>query len=183
LGVGSNDKDATTSMRGTHLVGVQHTPFRIEPRRGQRPEYGLESKAEMAEYVLQHDDSRSKLLNGVQDVWPQVAGIAGSFSAPGAAEGLAWVPGREDVHPGDLGPVHRLDVAEVGSVREPGGEDLAHELVVVRHPHRAGAEERFHCQVQPAVARAQRTTGDVLIHACRLRRGRTAGCRLRVRDP
>jgi hypothetical protein len=57
-----------------------------------------ETKGEMAWDVLKEAPFRSDFVDDPGNVWPKVAGVGFSLSETAEREGLAWIPGRDEMN-------------------------------------------------------------------------------------
>jgi hypothetical protein len=82
---------------------------------------------EETSHVLDEDQARTELVNGVGHVRPEAGAGVGTHPGPlaGGADVLAREAPAEHVDRLDLRPVHGGDVAEVGSVGVAVSEHLA----------------------------------------------------------
>ena len=72
-------------------VGCSYTcPLRIPPDFGKVFQDFGESQCDMSEYVLEECDSRSKMLNCIEHIGPEMPFIISSFTVSGLRKGLAW---------------------------------------------------------------------------------------------
>jgi hypothetical protein len=76
LGVGSDDPDAIASVGKAGGVRSQHTPFRIEPHRGQVPENSSKPSTSEVWGVLHEDESGSNLANHTGHFAPEAGVLA-----------------------------------------------------------------------------------------------------------
>jgi hypothetical protein len=96
--VGKNP-DPFADMWGSHVSRSQHSPFRIEPQRGQVSEYS--SKPSTSEHwgVLHERESRSYLANNPSHFRPEPTSLAvESIPSAGNADVLAWEASRNDIN-------------------------------------------------------------------------------------
>jgi len=96
----------------------------------------------VASDVFQHDESRSHLANGSQDVRPQVSVIVGAFPQAGVTEWLARVAACQHVDGLNGREVHRRHVAVVGYVGIVVLKDAGGRLVVLDVPRDLAAQHR-----------------------------------------
>lgn len=155
-------------------------PFRIEPDFGQVCENGskcphsrfrtgvsqapragfhvaIGSDTEQLLHVLDDDQRGPELCYGAGDEVPDTATVA--LPQPGPPPGTGNVrtrePGRQHVNRLNCGPVHGLEVPEVGHAGETASEDRGLVRVVVSDPCELAADYLLHCGIQPAVAGAE----------------------------
>lgn len=118
-------------MRGADGCRWYAVPFRIEPARGQVPEYPVKSSRKESCDVLHKDASGSKVANGEGEVDPEAATASFNDAAPkaGEAEVLTGEASDDDVDGSVVTferlPVHFGDVAKVDGVGESSGHDAA----------------------------------------------------------
>lgn len=94
-GVGKNEHPFAAVGRAD-LGRAEHTPFRIEPELGQRPEYSSEMSSELWD-VLHEDERRSKKANDAQELAPETGSRAvDAGPPPGDADVLAWKAAADD---------------------------------------------------------------------------------------
>jgi len=67
-------------------------------------QHGFKAEADVTGDVLEEDPLGSAFADGAGNIWPEVAGIVGSTSFSGRAEGLAGVSGEDDVEGTEEGP-------------------------------------------------------------------------------
>ena len=124
VGVGSNEEEPVASVRGAETGRGKTRPLRIEPERGQVPEYVSERSVSINDAwgVLHDDVARSSTANGVTDRRPNPPLVVLCSLEPGSAGRWAREPGSEDVAGHG---VEGVDVVPDCSSREPTFEDGA----------------------------------------------------------
>lgn len=109
-------------------------------------------RGEQAAHVFEHDEPGAEDCDCSGDVIPEPPFVVGAGSPTGVGNGLAGEPGGEDVDRRDGRPVHGGDVAEVGDVRHPVGEDRGGPGVGVGDPHGLNVEHGGDGHIKPAVS-------------------------------
>lgn len=99
VGVGSNEEKAVASVRGAETGRGKTRPLRIEPDRGQAPEYVSERSVSIKDSwgVLHDDVPGSSAANGVTDRRPDPPLVVLCSLPSGAAGRWAREPRRDDV--------------------------------------------------------------------------------------
>jgi hypothetical protein len=179
MGVGSRpgeDEDAPAEMAGPGTGRGNTDPLRIEPDFGQVCENGskcphsrfrigvshaprarlhvaIGSLTEQLLHVLDDHQRRPQLAYGAGDEMPDAAAVAlpQSRTTAGAGDVRAREPCRQHVDRLHGGPVHDLEVPEVGHAPEAAGEDRGLVRVVVRDPRQFAAEHVAYGSVEAAV--------------------------------
>lgn len=107
------DPEPLASMGRANIVRAEHTPLRIEPEFGQRPENGAEVFAgEKSKHVFQQRETWSYFTENSRRFRPEVALIRFAFALACAGEGLARESCGDDIDaPSPLGSIEHLDVA------------------------------------------------------------------------
>jgi hypothetical protein len=98
FGVGQNPYPLAT-VRRSDIVRSQHTPFRIEPQRGQVTEDSAKSANSEGWGVLHEHEARSYLANDAGKLSPKAASLAvDSRSCSGNADVLTGKAARNDIN-------------------------------------------------------------------------------------
>lgn len=96
-GVGSQEEDAVTEVRGTDGCRRNAIPFRSPPARGQVSDHSSERPRKVAWNVLSEEVARSHFANDAPDLVPEPSLVIGAMSTSGHAVGLAGVAGGDEV--------------------------------------------------------------------------------------
>nr|WP_303626393.1 hypothetical protein [Roseovarius sp. M141] len=67
-------------------------------------QHGFKAEVDVAGDVFEEDPCGTAFLDDTGDVWPEVAGIVGTATFSGGAEGLAGISGEDDVECTVKGP-------------------------------------------------------------------------------
>lgn len=93
------DEDPLSSVRCPNFGRPYTRPFRIEPERGQRPEYLRESPSTNESWdILQKDPLGFHLTNDTRDIRPDPPRIGDSGTGTGGGPGLTWESRCDDIH-------------------------------------------------------------------------------------
>ena len=98
VGVGSQDEEPVTEVRGADGCRGDTVPFRNPPARGQVCEYRAEAQGKVTWDVLAEEEPRVRFPDDAPDVRPEVARIADPATLAGDGEGLAWVSRSDEIH-------------------------------------------------------------------------------------
>jgi hypothetical protein len=140
LGVGSKYPDSVSEMRGADTGRSQHSPFRIEPHRGQVCKNSSEPPRSEHWAVFQEDSSRFNLVNDPSALTPQSAALVIEPGAlAGRTDALAGEPRRYHVNM----PVPRSSV-KTCNVR-PNRERAEASIVLPLHQNLCGVGITFNC--------------------------------------
>ena len=85
-------------MGRTGIGSAINSPFRIEPQAMKVFEDFSETEADMSSDVFENNNPWSNFSDDSGDIGPEVSGVGFALSVPCLGEGLAWVPGMEDIH-------------------------------------------------------------------------------------
>lgn len=151
MGVG-NDEDPRSTVGCAGVGSSYNTPPRVVPHSVKVGEDISKSQREVSSHVLQHDDARSKRIDGSGNERPKMSLIAAPFPLPSMAKWLARITPGEDINRLNLCPVDEGDVAEVRGDRMMGGEDLARGRFNLRIPREATPEVLLRGEIQATVS-------------------------------
>jgi len=98
VAVGQEEEPLSAVWSAGMGVCSEQTPLRIEPHFGKVPENIGESVSDDPWDVLEEDPSRSDLLDGVGNEWPEPPVIGLTSSLACCAERLARETGRDEIH-------------------------------------------------------------------------------------
>jgi hypothetical protein len=97
-GVGQNE-NPFAELGGADLGRAVHAPFRIEPERGQIPEYiSQEPVSKEAWHVLQEDERGSHVANDPREGRPEPPRIVSPLSFSGDGGGLTRETRHDEIH-------------------------------------------------------------------------------------
>lgn len=120
VGIGSQDPESVSLVRGADVARSQHIPRRIIPERGQLTEHDAESANSEVWAILHERVSGSNFANDASELRPETAALAGDPGAfARARDVLAGEPARDDVDMPAPGPaIEGADVIPDGKGRE-----------------------------------------------------------------
>lgn len=127
------DEQSLAAVTGSQRGAGEHSPFRIEPQRGQVSEDGGESVAHEAGDVLQEDEAGSHVAAKGGDERPEPPLVLFALPFAGDAPGLTGEAGGEHVA---LNASAILQVGINGHPRPTLGQDATTEIVAFHEAHR-----------------------------------------------
>lgn len=99
VGVGSQEEDAITEVRGADGCRWNAVPFRSPPARGQIGEDSIEpTRGKQAWDVFHEEDRGSNVANDAPDLIPEPPIVGDACALPGDAVRLAGEAGGHDFH-------------------------------------------------------------------------------------
>ena len=91
------DEDAQALVRRADLSRAEQARRRRVAQTPKLSQDGFEAKGDVACDVFEKDPFGQALANDPADLGPEVTGIVGAGTLSGGAEGLAGIPGEDDV--------------------------------------------------------------------------------------
>ncbi len=134
VGVGSKDEESLPEMWCTDLGRREHTPFRIEPERGQVSEYLSAIPSKQVWDVLQKDEPGSYVANDACDIGPSVPIVVGPELFSGRAERLTREARSDAIH--DSTPSFAVERSKVAPDRSLSQRSRLHLVDQVRSGER-----------------------------------------------
>ena len=98
------DEDAEPLVRRADFCRREQARRRRVAHAPKFSQDGRKAEGDMARNVFEKDPFGGTFPDDAGDFWPEVAGIVGTGTLSGRAEGLAWVSGENDVEGTSEGP-------------------------------------------------------------------------------
>ena len=98
------DEDAEPLVRRANFCRAEQARRRRVAHAPKLSQHGFEAEGDVTGDVFDEDPFGSAVADDPGDFWPEVAGIVGTNSLSGGAEGLAGVTGQDDVESPTKGP-------------------------------------------------------------------------------
>ena len=102
-GVGQ-DEDAHPLVRRADFCRAEQTRRRRVAHVPKFSQYGLKAEGDVTGYIFEEDPFGTAFPDDPGDLGPEVAGIVGTATFSGRAEGLAGISGEDDVEGSMKGP-------------------------------------------------------------------------------
>lgn len=98
VGVGTEDEESLAEVRRSDVTRGEHTPARIEPEVGQRPENSVKPTPKKPGDILKEDICGSHLAKDPGDVGEEPSLVGDTASLAGRRMRLAREAGSDEIH-------------------------------------------------------------------------------------
>lgn len=108
--MGSNDKDAPSSVGRSEAESADSRPFCIEPEAGKVDQHVSHPGRQQPWHVFADKDGGLLLFERPRDLWPEPALVSLGFASTRDADGLAGPPSAEDSDAGEKSKISCSDI-------------------------------------------------------------------------